>query len=242
MDKEYAKYLLKKTTQDYNLIAEEFSRTRGKIWEETKFLFDSFVMPGDKVLDLGCGNGRYFEILKEKNIDYYGVDNSEGLIKEAKKRFLHPVRNQKFSNGTRVKFQVVDAFNLPFPSNFFDKIYSIAVLHQIPSKEFRLQFLREAKRALKPEGVLVLTCWKFHQAKELFLIFKFTILKLLGSSKLDFGDIFEPWGKKIKRYYHCFTQKELVKLLKTSGFKIKEKGIIRNKKGNRQNIYLIVEK
>jgi len=230
MDKEYAKYLLKKTTQDYNLIADEFSRTREKIWEETKFLFDNFVMPGDKVLDLGCGNGRYFEILKEKNIDYYGVDNSEKLIERAKK---------KFSGG---KFQVVDAFNLPFPSNFFDKIYSIAVFHHIPSKEFRLQFLREAKRVLKPEGLLVLTCWKFHQLKELFLIFKFTILKLLTLSKLDFGDIFKPWGKKIKRYYHCFTQKELVKLLKTSGFKVKEKGIIRNKKGNRQNIYLIVEK
>jgi len=262
MDKEYAKYLLKKTTQDYNLIADEFSRTREKIWEETKFLFDNFVMPGDKVLDLGCGNGRYFEILKEKNIDYYGVDNSEKLIERAKKKFSEAkfqvvdedksssrpfanarvVAEDKSSSRPFANARVVDAFNLPFPSNFFDKIYSIAVFHHIPSKEFRLQFLREAKRVLKPEGLLVLTCWKFHQLKELFLIFKFTILKLLTLSKLDFGDIFKPWGKKIKRYYHCFTQKELVKLLKTSGFKVKEKGIIRNKKGNRQNIYLIVEK
>jgi len=87
-----------------------------------------------------------------------------------------------------------------------------------------------------------LTCWKFHQFKEVLLIFKFTILRLLGLSKLDFGDIFEPWGKKIQRYYHCFSQRELVKLVKMSGFQIKEKGVIRNKKGNRQNIYLIVEK
>jgi len=246
MDKEYAKYLLKKTTQDYNLIAEEFSRTRGKIWEETKFLFDSFVMPGDKVLDLGCGNGRYFEILKEKNIDYYGVDGSEKLIEEARKRFsgtkFQVVDEDKSSSRPFANARVVDAFNLPFPSNFFDKIYSIAVFHQIPSQEFRLQILKEAKRVLKPEGILVLTCWKFHQFKEVLLIFKFTILRLLGLSKLDFGDIFEPWGKKIQRYYHCFSQRELVKLVKMSGFQIKEKGVIRNKKGNRQNIYLIVEK
>ena len=89
---------------------------------------------------------------------------------------------------------------------------------------------------------MVITVWKFHETRELFLIFKFTILKLLGLSKLDFGDILEPWGKKTKRYYHCFSKRELRKTITGAGFRIEEFGVLKNKRGNRQNIYLIAQK
>ena len=200
------------------------------MWPEMKFLVDDYTIAGEKILDLGCGNGRLLEFLKDKKIDYIGVDFSEKLITAAKKKF------------PKARFQRADALNLPFPKNFFDKIYSIAVLHHIPSEEFRLQFLKEAKRILKPEGLLILTVWKFHQAKELYLIFKYTILKLIGKSKLGWKDIFEPWGKKVDRYYHCFSKRELIKLVRKSGFGIKESDIARNVRGNRQNLYLIAQK
>jgi len=230
MKKDYAEYLLKKTQEDYNLIADDFSRTRAHIWGEIKFLFDDYLIEGDKVLDLGCGNGRYYETIKEKGADYVGVDNSEGLIKLAQKK--HP--------GAR--FHTVDALNLPFPDNYFDKVYSIAVLHHMPSREFRSQFLKEAKRVLKQEGLLILTVWKFYDKKEMLLFFKYTILKLIGKSKLDFKDIFEPWGKKTERYYHWFSKRELANLVKKEGFKIKEVDIIKKPTGKRRNIYLIAEK
>lgn len=230
MNREYAEYLLNKTREDYNLIAEDFSRTREKPWEELKFLFDNYLIPGEKVLDLGCGNGRYFEFFKKRNIDYFGVDSSEKLIEIAKKR------------NPKARFQTADALNLPFPENYFDKVYSVAVLHQIPSDEFRLQFLKEVKRVLKLGGLLILTVWKFHQPKERYLLFKYTILKLIRKSKLDWKDIFEPWGKKTKRYYHWFSENELRNSVKEAGFKIEKIGIVKNKKGNRQNIYLIAEK
>lgn len=229
MDKDYAKYLLEKTRKDYNLIAEDFSRTRYSIWPEL-YILGKHVKKGEKVLDLGCGNGRLFELFQDKNIDYIGVDNSEKLIELAKK---------KYPEG---KFQVGDALNLAFANNFFDKVYSVAVLHHIPSKELKIQFLKSVKRILKPGGVLILTVWKFHQFKEYYLILKYTLLKLIGKSKLDWGDIFKPWGKKIKRYYHCFSKKELLNLVKEVDFKIKEIGVVKNIKGNRQNIYLISEK
>jgi ubiquinone/menaquinone biosynthesis C-methylase UbiE len=144
MDQKYAKYLLEKTREDYNLLAEDFSRTRSVVWEELKLL-GKYILPGDKILDLGCGNGRLLQILGEKNIEYFGVDNSEKLIKIAKEKYLHPPQvfgTQKFGRA-RINFQVADALNLPFSDNFFDKVYSIAVLHHIPSTEFRLQFLKE---------------------------------------------------------------------------------------------------
>jgi len=168
MKKKYAENLLKKTKQDYDKIAQEFSATRWRIWEEAEFLFNDYVMPGEKVLDLGCGNGRFFEFLKDKDIHYIGVDFSEKLIEIAKNKY------------PKLKFEVANALNLPFPNNYFDKIYSIAVLHHIPSKQFRLQFLQEARRVLKSNGLLILTVWEPKSKKNLNLFLKHTALKLTG--------------------------------------------------------------
>ncbi len=230
MQKKYAEYLLKKTKEDYNLIAEDFSKTRDRTWGEIKFLFDDYLIEKEKILDLGCGNGRFYELFENKNVDYIGVDISERLIKLAQRK--HP----------GVKFQTADALNLPFPNNYFDKIYTIAVLHYIPSKQLRLQFLKEIKRVLKKEGFLILTVWKFYNKKEISLLLKYTILKLIGRSKLDFKDIFKSWGKKIEKYYHWFSRKELTNLVKKAGFKIKEVGVVKNERGNRQNIYIVAQK
>jgi len=200
------------------------------MWPEIKFLVTDYVKEGEKILDLGCGNGRLFEFLKDKNIDYIGVDFSEKLISIAKKRF------------PKAKFEVADAFNLPFSKDTFDKVYSIAVLHHIPSEDFRIIFLEEIRRVLKPGELLILTVWRFHQLKEIYLLLKYTVLKLIGKSKLDWKDIFEPWGKKVNRYYHYFSKRELIKLIKKVKFKVIKTGIIKNKRGNRQNIYIVAQK
>lgn len=231
MDKEYAKHLLEKTHQDYNTIGELFSKTRSYVWGELEVL-GQYTFAGERVLDLGCGNGRLWEVFEGKDIDYVGTDTSERLIEMARQQY------------PKTKFLKANALKLPFPPNYFDKIYSIAVFHHIPSKEFRLKFLNEAKRVLKPEGLLVLTVWNLFQKRFLKYHLKFFFLKLISRSKLDFKDVFYPWkspdGKVIiQRYLHCFTKGELKRLAKRAGFKIKEIGFLG--KGNR-NIYLIAEK
>jgi ubiquinone/menaquinone biosynthesis C-methylase UbiE len=230
MDRKYAEYLLNKTKTDYNLIAEDFSRTRGSVWEEIRFLFDDYLKPGERVLDLGAGNGRYFPLFSKNKVDYVGLDNSEKLVNIAR---------EKYPAGD---FNLGDALNIPFSDNNFDKVYSIAVLHHIPSKELRIQALKEAKRVLKNGGLLILTVWKFHNLESKYLLLKYSILKLLRISEFDFGDIFEPWADRTKRYYHYFSKGELEKLATEAGFLIKKIGIIKNQKGNRQNFYLVLEK
>ena len=237
MEKEYAQYLLNKTKEDYNLIAKDFSRTRSFIWEELESL-SQYTMPGDKVLDLGCGNGRLLQIFKEKDVEYFGIDNSEKLIKIAREKY--PGYN----------FQTADASSLPFSDNFFDKIYGIAVLHHIPSEDFRIQLFKEAKRVLKPGGFLILTVWNLWQRKTAWKpLIKATILKILGKSKLDFKDIFYPWKSSdrktiTQRYFHLFTQKELRKLLRKAGFKMRKIGSLEKKRRPEKwtNIYIIAEK
>jgi len=135
---------------------------------------------------------------------------------------------------------------LPFPNNFFDKIYSISVLQHIPSEEFRLQFLREIKRILRPGGLLILRVWDLWRRKKgRKLILRHTLLKITGKSKLDFKDIFLPWknsrGKILtQRYLHCFTKRELEKLIKKTGLKIKESW--HWGKDPVSSIYLVAEK
>lgn len=235
MDEKYSLYLLKKNVQDYNFIAEHFANSRYSIEPESNF-FEKYIVEKDDILDLGCGDGRLFQIFKDKKINYLGVDNSEKLIEIAKKK------------NPKINFQVADALRLPFLDNSFDKIFSIAVLHHIPSKKLRLQTLKEIKRVLRPKALLILTVWNLQEkklAKKLLL--KYTLLKLIGKSRLDFRDIFFPWrgiDRRIvlHRYFHFFSEKGLKNLVDQSGLKVKETGIIRRKEANNSNIYLIAEK
>jgi len=229
MDRKYAEFLLNKTKSDYNLIAEDFSRTRWNMWAEYDF-FRDYIKGGDSVLDAGCGNGRLLELLKDKNINYIGVDVSDKLIELAKKRYPEN------------RFLVADNLNLPFPDSNFDKAFSIAVLHHIPSAELRKKALLELKRVLKPGGILILTVWDIRHKKALPSALKYCLLKLIGKSKLDFRDAFVPWADKVEKYYHFFTKKELQFLVEKNGFKIIKKGIVRNKARKRSNVYIVAEK
>ncbi|MDO8524546.1 MAG: class I SAM-dependent methyltransferase [bacterium] len=244
MRKEFAQHILDKVRDDYNHIAPDFANTRVNIWPEIAVLFD-YIKKGDKVLDLGCGNGRFVNIIKEKagppaslresiaGGQYFGTDVSKGLINIAKKNY--PVEN----------FQTTQALKLPFSDNYFDIIYSIAVLHHIPSNDFRLEFLQEARRVLKSGGIFVLTVWKPKDKQEKGLRVKFLLKKIFNLSRgLDFGDVIEPWfgNNKGERYFHCFTEVELTRLLRQVGFEILKSGIIQNEKGNRQNLFAVLKK
>jgi len=237
MEKEYAEYLLNKTREDYDLIADEFSKTREYIPEERKKLLLQYITPREKVLDLGCGNGRFVEIFP-KEVEYIGVDNSKKMIKIAKEK--HP----------GIEFRVADVLSLPFPENFFDKIFTLSVVHHIPSQYLRLKCLKEIKRVLKPNGILILTVWNLNPWQMILIgehrrvkdFLKYQILKIFRKSKLDFGDFFVSWRNIVPRYVHCFTLGGLKRLIQRAGFKIKENGILKSPKSKESNIYLIAQK
>ena len=238
MEKEYAAYLLKKTKDNYNQIADNFSRYRTKPWSEVKFLFDDYIKPGDKVLDLGCGRGQFLEFLRGKNVEYIGVDFSEKLIEIAKKQ------------DPEAKYQVADVLRLPFPDDYFNKVYAIALFHHIPSKELRIQALKEIERVLKEKGLSIFTVWNLWQKKKTRkLIYKFALLKIFGKSKLDFEDILMDWERMKDCYFHCFTKNELRKLLEKAQFSIIKDGEVlvgleRKKRPNlpNSNLYVVAEK
>ena len=57
-----------------------------KVGVET-FLSHAGILPGDKVLDIGCGLGDVLSYLPA--VEYYGIDISERYIDFAKKKYRH---------------------------------------------------------------------------------------------------------------------------------------------------------
>ncbi len=92
---------------------------------------------GESILDLGCGNGDFTELIQKAGCHTVGIDNNEKQVAEAKKK------------GIECLFK--DAEELDYYS-CFDGVYSNALLHWIPNAG---AVLRGIYRALKPGGRFV---------------------------------------------------------------------------------------
>src|SRR5215469_14401280 len=93
--------------------------------------------PGERVLDLGCGDGVLTKKLVEAGCSVVGVDSSDSQI-EAAMRFALDAR-------------VMDGHSLQFDSEF-DAVFSNAALHWMKRPE---QVVASVWRALKPGGRFV---------------------------------------------------------------------------------------
>ncbi len=217
---ETRKKILRATEQGYDLIAEKFSATRKNFWSDLRFIAD-FTQKGNKVLDYGCGNGRLLEILPQ-NIDYFGVDISGRLIELARKKYSNTSNQIAFQR--KLNFQKISSSKviLPFENNFFDVIYSIAVFHHLPDKQYRFQILKELKRVLKPKGYLIISVWNLWQNPYYKKIIQNWKNKFFGKSKLDWNDCFidfkDNQNKVFSRFHHAFSQRELENLFQKNNF------------------------
>lgn len=99
----------------------------------------------DKVLDLGTGRGDLIEEIRKnpnyKNLDIYGVDISENMIKKS------------ISKGIDAKFSVGDSENIKFNDGYFDLELCINSFHHYENIE---KSVKEMSRVLKKGGVLIL--------------------------------------------------------------------------------------
>lgn len=216
---------MKKTVSDYDNIADKYSKVRELNWKEMDFLFEKYLNRDNRVLDLGCGNGRFFPSFASRGVEYFGTDPSVKLIDIAK-------RNHPWGN-----FSISSRESLPFSGDYFDCVFSIAVLHHIPSLALRLQFLKEAKRVLRDNGYLILTVWDLKEKVKPRSFFD-----RLRMARLDKGDVFLPWYGSKATYFHCFNLEELVQLVKDSGFEILDKGEIAVGQRPYSNFYIVAKK
>ncbi|MFC1678329.1 class I SAM-dependent methyltransferase [Patescibacteria group bacterium] len=231
MDKQTQKELLNLVGKNFNEIADHFSETRRKeLWPELIKLTKE-VKAGAKVLDMGCGSGRLLEAFIGREIDYYGVDKSEELLKIAQAKYP----NNKFRMGDLLDMGKIPEYD-------FDHIFCIAVLHHIPGRKLQVEAMRQLGNKTKQGGKIIISVWNlWSQKKYRKLIWRFFFLKLIKKNEMDFGDILFDWKDKdgaavSKRYYHGFTKRELKRIGRKAKLKIKK--IYKDQ----FNYYLVMEK
>lgn len=130
---------------DYNDIALEYCDEFCNIDVYNGFI-DKWLQTMQKgnILDAGCGGGNNCQYINEKDgFQAYGIDFSDAMIAEARKRFPN------------VKIKKMDMTNISFPDQIFDGILSNCSLMHIPL-ELLSQTLQGFKRILKPKGKLLL--------------------------------------------------------------------------------------
>jgi len=194
----------------YDVFAEDFAQTRKNAWPEFEVLFKE-IKKGDRLLDLGCGNGRLRQSLSTDMVrdgDYFGLDVSEKLLNLARKNFP---RDHFFHKDFTQP--------LPFGDDNFDIISGVASFHHILSEKEQKQFLQECCRILKPGGTVFLTTWKL-PCKHFWPNF------WQGNGK----NWVIPFGvEKHPRTYRNVSGRELKKLLRRAGFEVTFCELLRDK-------------
>jgi methionine biosynthesis protein MetW len=176
--------------------AEGFQPTGNTFREVEEFVRDH-VAPGERWLDVGCGDGRTAGVcLAAKGAQYTGADVSASAVAQAREL------------GLNVEL-VEDAAALPFPDNSFDGAVAIEVLEHMFEPQVAA---REILRVLKPGATLFVTLpnvayWRRR-------------LELLFLARFDpIGDdlsIEQPWRDPHIRF---FTPATLRRMLESEGFR-----------------------
>ncbi|VVC36459.1 Hypothetical protein CINCED_3A015584 [Cinara cedri] len=132
----------------YENIASHFSETRQKPWPNVlKFLEQS--KPGSIILDVGCGNAKYFT--NTTDVYQIGCDRSTQLAQICRDR-NHQVFN-------------CDCLQIPLRSQCVDLCISIAVLHHLATNDRRLKALTEINRVLAVGGQALVYVWAKEQCR-----------------------------------------------------------------------------
>jgi len=111
--------------------------------DDTIVKFVKDYVPAGRVLDLGCGTGKWIGLWLKNNYQIEGYDQCPKAIELAKQRF------------PTVPFHLGRAQSLPFKSEF-DLIYTIAVL-QHNRHAYKDTIIEEIKKALKPQAYYLMS-------------------------------------------------------------------------------------
>ncbi|HUJ39907.1 MAG TPA: methyltransferase domain-containing protein [Candidatus Acidoferrales bacterium] len=120
--------------------AAEYDAKHAFVYQKAKGLVDLLApVPGERILDLGCGTGALTAEIAARGAEVLGIDRSEDMISQARKKF------------PALTFEARDARELRFHGQF-DAVFSNAVLHWIPEAD---QVIAGMARALRSGGRFV---------------------------------------------------------------------------------------
>jgi SAM-dependent methyltransferase len=157
-------------------------------WERRRALLLDAAAPGERVLDLGCGAGRFVAALAQAGADPVGVEIAGAALERARR------------NAPGADLRLVEADgSLPLEHGSVDLVWCSEVLEHVADTE---HLLLEARRVLRPGGRLLLTV-PFHGRVKAALI-----------GLLRFDQHFDPIGQHLRFY----TRTSLARTLERAGF------------------------
>ena len=157
-------------------------------WERRRALLLGELRPGDRVLDLGCGAGRFVAALREAGADAVGVELAEGALERARR------------NVPGADLRLLDpGGSVPLGHGEVDLVWCSEVLEHVPDT---IALLTEARRVLKPGGRLLVTVPDHGR-------FKRTLIALARHEAH-----YDPLGQHLRFY----TRRSLAGALEATGF------------------------
>ena len=111
-----------------------------------------------RVLEAGCGTGRWLVDLRGVADQVYGLDPSAGMLAQARMR------------GDRLHLTRGRGETLPFPDESLDLVYCVNAIHHMTGQR---TFVREARRVLKPGGVLAVIGMDPHGRRDRWYVYPY---------------------------------------------------------------------
>lgn len=149
-----------------------------------------------RLLDAGCGSGKYSLPLRMRGFDVMSMDVSF--------KALQMLRESSIARDLDIDILAGNVFQLPFMDDSFDIIWCYGVLQHLLWKE-RGSAIREFQRTLKREGIL--------------------FIEVFGKEDMRYGGIeveHDTFSRKNGIVYHYFDRNEIEGLLRDFSFDIIE--------------------
>lgn len=148
------------------------------------------------ILDIGCHDGTFLSLVKNRNNNFYGIEASDWGARQARKKGID-VRQYFFDDQTK----------MPYEGEFFDVVVAGDIIEHIFNTDF---FLDEISRVLKPDGKLLISTPNLASFGRRVMLF-------LGMSPIIEISPNEPDSVGHIRY---FTFSSLRKLLEKNNFRV----------------------
>ena len=137
--------------KDWKQVLHRVSNIQIYRYFENSWIFNNLdVQPGQRILDVGSPKVLFFFIGKRVGpIDVVACDILD------RQRELASLLDY-IPNVNKARFEIQDARQLDYPSNCFDRIFSLSVIEHIPERG-DIEAMSEFYRVLRPGGKLIVT-------------------------------------------------------------------------------------
>lgn len=172
----------------------------------SKILEGLDLKAGDKVLDVGCGDGFFLYSISALPIELtlVGFDNDKRILTIARKNLAN----------RKLRLVYGDAAAMPFTENSFNQAIMTEVLEHVKNER---KALAEVYRILKPNGILVLTVPSYN-FPFLWDPLNWTLQNIFGTHISGTNFFAGIWARHLRLY----KRENLQELINNAGFKIEE--------------------